>query len=203
MTSGVPQEDRARGRIIVITGPSGVGKDTVIRELFTLDPSLSYCVSYATRAPRPGEVNGVAYWFISEAEFRAMIDRGEFFEWSTVYGEFKGRTFAGIEHALESGADTVVKIDVQGAEKLRRRLGDRAVCIYLLPPNLDELRQRLSDRGTDSGDALRVRQETAAMELAAKDAYDHQVINDDARTAALQILDIIRREPASGGAADD
>ena len=79
----------------MLTGPSGVGKDTVLRELFDIDPALEYCVSYTTRPPRPGETNGVSYWFVDEATFRAMIDRDEFFEWSTVYGELKGRDVRG------------------------------------------------------------------------------------------------------------
>ncbi len=116
----------APGRIIVLTGPSGVGKDTVLRELFELDPALAYCVSYTTRPPRPGEVEGVSYFFVDEPTFRAMIDRDEFFEWSTVYGELKGRTYEAVNRAIASGKDTVIKIDVQGAEKVRRRVGDDA-----------------------------------------------------------------------------
>jgi guanylate kinase len=182
------------GLLIVVTGPSGVGKDTVLRELFAMDPTLCYSVSYTTRAPRPGEVNGVSYWFVDEEEFRAMIDRDEFFEWSTVYGQLKGRSYAAIDEALRSGRDTVVKIDVQGAEKMRRRLGERAVYIFILPPTSDELRQRLTDRATETAEELRAREETSAAEMALKDTYDHQVVNDDARRAAAEILEIIRAE---------
>ena len=182
----------APGRLIVLTGPSGVGKDTVLRELFALDPALEYCVSYTTRPPRPGEVEGVSYFFVDEPTFRAMIDRDEFFEWSTVYGELKGRTYETVNKAIASGKDTVIKIDVQGAEKVRRRVGDDAVYIYLLPPSVEALEQRLIERATEDPASLRARQELAVAELALKDTYDHQVVNDDARRAAHEIEAIIQ-----------
>jgi len=190
-----------RGRLIVLTGPSGVGKDTVIRELIGLDPAIGYCVSYTTRAPRPGEIDGVSYWFVDEPTFRAMIDRGEFFEWSTVYGDLKGRTFRSVEDAIASGRDTVVKIDVQGADKIRERIGGEATYIFLLAPSEEALEQRLVDRGTEDTSSLRARRERSSAELALRDTYDHQVVNDDARRAAQEILAIIEadRTKQSGG----
>ncbi|HEV3274955.1 MAG TPA: guanylate kinase [Candidatus Dormibacteraeota bacterium] len=187
----------APGRIIVLTGPSGVGKDTVLRELFKIDPGLAYCVSYTTRPPRPGEVDGVSYFFVDEPVFRTMIDRDEFFEWSTVYGELKGRTYDAVNRAIASGKDTVIKIDVQGAEKVRRRVGDDAIYIYLLPPSVEALEQRLIDRATEDPASLRARQELAVAELAVKDTYDHQVVNDDAQRAALEIEAIIQAARAN------
>jgi guanylate kinase len=187
--------------LIVLTGPSGVGKDTVLRELFALDPSLDYCVSYTTRPPRPGEVNGVSYWFVDEPTFRAMIERDEFFEWSTVYGELKGRTFESVNTAIASGRDTVIKIDVQGAEKIRGRLGAAAMFVFLLPPSLDVLEQRLVDRATEDPASLQARRERAVAELAAKDTYDHQVVNDDPHRAAREIqalIDAARAARAEG-----
>jgi guanylate kinase len=187
------------GRLIVLTGPSGVGKDTVLHELFEIDPSLTYCISYTTRAPRPGETEGVSYHFVDEATFRAMIDRDEFFEWSTVYGELKGRTFETVNTAIASGRDTVIKIDVQGADKVRARIGERGTYIYLVPPSMEALEQRLIERATEDPASLRARQELAVAELALKDTYDHQVVNDDARRAAQEIEAIIQRVRASGG----
>ncbi len=184
----------ARGRLIVLTGPSGVGKDTVIRELMELDPTIGYCVSYTTRPPRPGEADGVAYWFVDEPAFRSMIEHGEFFEWSTVYGELKGRSFKSIDDAIASGRDTVIKIDVQGAAKIRERIGDDATYIFLLPPSDEVLERRLVARGTEDAASLRARQEQVAAELAVKDTYDHRVVNDDARRAAREILDIIEAD---------
>jgi guanylate kinase len=189
------------GRIVVLTGPSGVGKDTVLRELFRIDPGLEYCVSYTTRPPRPGEVEGVSYFFVDEPTFRAMIDRDEFFEWSTVYGELKGRTYAAVNLAIASGKDTVIKIDVQGAEKVRRRVGSDGIYIYLLPPSVEALEHRLIDRATEDSASLRARQDLAVAELALKDTYDHQVVNDDAQRAAREIETIIQaaRSAAGGG----
>ncbi len=188
-----------QGRLIVITGPSAVGKDTVLQELFAIDPSLEYCVSYTTRAPRPGEIDGVSYFFVDEPTFRAMIDRDEFFEWSTVYGELKGRTYETVNRAIASGKDTVIKIDVQGAEKVRARIGDEGIYIYLLPPSLEALEQRLIERGTEDAESLRARHELAVAELALKDTYDHQVMNDDAKRAAQEIETIIQDARASRG----
>jgi guanylate kinase len=187
------------GRLIVLTGPSGVGKDTVLHELFEIDPSLTYCISYTTRAPRPGETEGVSYHFVDEATFRAMIDRDEFFEWSTVYGELKGRTFETVNTAIASGRDTVIKIDVQGADKVRARIGERGTYIYLVPPSMEALEQRLIERATEDPASLRARQELAVAELALKDTYDHQVVNDDARRAAQEIEAIIEGLRSSNG----
>ena len=187
----------------MLTGPSGVGKDTVIRELMDLDPAIGYCVSYTTRPPRPGEVDGVAYWFVDEATFRSMVDRGEFFEWSTVYGELKGRSFDSVNDAIKSGRDTVIKIDVQGAAKIRERIGDDATYVFLLPPSDETLERRLVARGTEDATSLAARRERVSAELALKDTYDHQVVNDDARRAAREILEIIRSDragPAGGSA---
>jgi guanylate kinase len=192
----------ATGRFIVLTGPSGVGKDTVLRELFDLDPALAYCVSYTTRPPRPGEIEGVSYFFVDEPTFRAMIERDEFFEWSTVYGELKGRTFETVNTAIASGRDTVIKIDVQGADKVRARIGDSGTYIYLLPPSMEALEQRLVERATEDPASLLARHELAVSELAVKDTYDHQVVNDDARRAAQEIETIIEAvRTSSGGAA--
>lgn len=188
----------APGRFIVLTGPSGVGKDTVLRELFQLDPALAYCVSYTTRPPRPGEIEGVSYYFVDEPTFRSMIDRDEFFEWSTVYGELKGRTFETVNKAIASGRDTVIKIDVQGAAKVRARVGAQGTYIYLLPPSLEALEQRLVERATEDPASLRARKELAVAELAVKDTYDHQVVNDDARRAAQEIETIIQAVRAAG-----
>jgi guanylate kinase len=189
----------SEGRLIVLTGPSGVGKDTVLRELFDIDPALEYCVSYTTRPPRPGEVDGVSYFFVDEPAFRAMIARDEFFEWSTVYGELKGRTYETVNKARASGKDTVIKIDVQGADKVRSRIGDRAIYIYLLPPSVEALEQRLVERATEDPASLQARHERALAELALKDTYDHQVVNDDAKRAAREIEAIIQAARSAAG----
>ncbi len=141
----------------------------------------------------------MSYFFVDEATFRAMIDGDEFFEWSTVYGELKGRTFETVNKAIASGRDTVIKIDVQGADKVRARIGDRGIYIYLLPPSMEALEQRLIERATEDPASLQARQELAVAELALKDTYDHQVVNDDARRAAQEIEAIIQRARSENG----
>jgi guanylate kinase len=196
--SEAPREERrwrtGHGRLIVITGPSGVGKDTVMRELFELDPSLRYCVSYTTRPRRPDESDGVAYWFVDEGRFRHMIEHGEFLEWSTVYGHLYGRSLDSVRGALARGDDVVLKIDVQGAAKIRERVRGDAIFVFLLPPSRDVLDRRLVERATEDPASLEARRTAATLELAEKDKYDHQVVNDDAKRAAGEILGIIEAD---------
>ena len=179
-----------RGRLLVISGPSGVGKDTVLRTLFALDPHLRYSVSYTTRAPRPGEVDGTSYSFVDEPTFLAMVERGEFLEWARVHGNLYGTSLARVREHLERGEDVVLKIDVQGAAQLRGRVPE-AIFIFLLPPSLEELRERLRSRESESDESLAQRDADAVRELAEAGRYDHQVVNDQVERAAREILDIV------------
>ncbi|MDQ6846487.1 MAG: guanylate kinase [Candidatus Dormibacteraeota bacterium] len=188
-----PRVTTQPGRLIVLSGPSGVGKDTVLHELRKLDPSVRYSVSYTTRDPRPGEEDGVAYSFIDEATFRAMAEGGEFLEWAEVHGNRYGTSEARVKAALERGEDIVLKIDVQGAAWIRPRV-EGAVFIFLLPPSESELRRRLVARDTEDEASLDLRFRNAVAELADGAAYDHRVVNDDVHRAAGEILDIVRRE---------
>jgi guanylate kinase len=179
-----------RGRLVVLSGPSGVGKDTVLRALFALDPHLRYSVSYTTRAPREGEADGVAYSFVDRATFEEMAARGEFLETAEVHGNLYGSSRRRVEEALDRGEDIVLKIDVQGAAQLRGRVPD-ALFIFLEPPSPEVLRERLRARGTDDADALRRRAADAERELAEAERYDHRVVNDDVERAAREILAIV------------
>jgi guanylate kinase len=190
-----PRVSTEPGRLIVLSGPSGVGKDTVLHELRRLDPPLRYSVSYTTRAPRPGEEDGVAYSFIDEATFREMAQRGEFLEWAEVHGHLYGTSEARVKEALDRGEDIVLKIDVQGAAWIRPRVAG-AIFIFLLPPSEEELRRRLVARDTEDEQALELRFANAVAELADGEAYDHRVVNDDVSRAAREILDIVRRRRA-------
>jgi guanylate kinase len=186
-----PRVSTQPGRLIVLSGPSGVGKDTVLVALRRLDPTLRYSVSYTTRAPRPGEVDGVSYSFIDEATFRRMADAGEFLEWAEVHGHRYGTSEARVREALDRGEDIVLKIDVQGAAWIRPRVAG-AILIFLLPPSEDELRRRLVTRDTEDPAALELRYRNAVDELAECAAYDHRVVNDDVDRAAAEIREIVR-----------
>jgi len=196
--SAAPQSHPPRlvtgpGRLIVLSGPSGVGKDTVLQEVFKLDGSLRRSVSYTTRPPRPGERDGHPYTFIDEQRFREMIDRGEFLEWADVYGQLYGTSLERVRDALSRGDDVILKIDVQGGDSVRRQVGGDAIFIFLLPPSLAELRQRLLERDTEDEAGLERRYANAVTELAEKDKYDHQVVNDDVARAAREIVSIVER----------
>ncbi len=186
-----PRVSTQPGRLIVLSGPSGVGKDTVLHELRRLDPTLRYSVSYTTRSARPGEVDGVAYSFIDEGAFRAMAERGEFLEWAEVHGHLYGTSEGRVRESLDNGDDIVLKIDVQGAAWIRPRVAG-AVFIFLLPPSEGELRRRLVARDTEDPQAVELRVSDAVAELADGAAYDHRVVNDDVARAASEILEIVR-----------
>jgi guanylate kinase len=192
-----PRVTTEPGRLIVLSGPSGVGKDTVLHELRTLEPDLRYSVSYTTRAPRPGEVDGVAYSFIDRDQFLAMAERGEFLEWAEVHGHLYGTSEARVKDALDRGEDIVLKIDVQGAAWIRPRVAG-AIFIFLLPPSEEELRRRLVGRDTEDEASRELRFRNAVAELADGAAYDHRVVNDDVGPAAREILDIVRSRRAGG-----
>jgi guanylate kinase len=178
------------GRLVVISGPSGVGKDTVLRELFRIAPSMHYSVSYTTRAPRVGELDGVSYSFVDEDGFQRLAGRGEFLEWANVHGNLYGTSLQRVREALARGEDIVLKIDVQGAAQVREKAPE-ALLIFLLPPSEEALQRRLTERGTDDPASLERRRQDAVRELAEAAHYDHRVVNDDVGRAAREILAIV------------
>jgi guanylate kinase len=187
-----PRVSTEPGRLIVLSGPSGVGKDTVLHELRLRDPSLRYSISYTTREPRPTETDGIDYSFVDEPTFRRMAERGEFLEWAEVHGNLYGTSEARVRESLDRGEDIVLKIDVQGAAWIRPRVAG-AVFIFLLPPSEAELRRRLVGRDTEDEASVELRVGNAVAELADGAAYDHRVVNDDVGRAAAEILDLVRR----------
>jgi guanylate kinase len=185
-----------RGRLVVVSGPSGVGKTTVLARLFECAPvPLVLSVSATTRPPRPGEVDGVAYHFLSEEEFARRRDRGEFLEYVEVFGHghWYGTLITEVTPRLEAGQWVVLEIDVEGAMKVIGRFPE-AITIFLSPGPPEELERRLRSRGTETEEALQRRLGHAKKELAAAGRYKYQVINDDVDRAVREICDILTRE---------
>lgn len=183
---------QARGRLFVVSGPSGVGKGTVVRALQRRRPALAVSVSATTRPPRPGEVDGTHYRFVTDAEFDALVAEGAFLEWAQVFGHRYGTLLADVDRLRAAGTDVVLEIDVQGAAIVRDRVQD-AVLVFLEPPSEEELRRRLAERGTETGEALERRLAAARREMAGSTGFDHVVVNDDLDRAVGEVLAIIER----------
>ena len=180
----------SRGLLVVVSGPSGVGKDTVLSHLFPLDPNLTYSVSYTTRAPRAAEVDGRDYTFVDDQEFDRMIRDDELLEWALVHGHRSGTGRHRIERARAEGKDVVLNIDVQGGASIRELVPD-ALLIFLTPPSLEELTRRRAARGTESADELAQRAKDAEIEMQQAGNYDAVVVNDDPERAAAEVRDLI------------
>jgi guanylate kinase len=185
-----------RGLLIVISGPSGVGKDTVIRRLLELDSNLKYSVSGTTRKPRPGEKPDENYTFLTREEFEDLVARGAFLEHASYNGNLYGTFRDRVERTRDAGRDIVLKIDVQGAEQVRKLLPD-AILIFVVAPSEEELKHRQERRGSESALDLASRRKIAEKEMTYASHYDHVVTNDDVDRAASEILDLIRRARAS------
>jgi guanylate kinase len=177
--------------VFVISGPSGVGKDAVIEKLVAADPQLERSVSYATRRPRPGEVDGVDYSFVTREEFERLVAQGGFLEHASYDGNLYGTSARRVEALREAGHDVILKIEVKGAEQVRARLPD-ATFIFLKPPTMEELIKRTALRKTESAEDRSARQMIAEKEMTFAPHYDHVVVNDDLDRAAAEVLEIIR-----------
>jgi guanylate kinase len=190
-----------RGTLIVIAGPSGVGKGSVVKRLLERDPDgLAYSVSVKTRPPRPNERHGREYFFISEQEFDRMIRDDELLEWAPFVDHRSGTPGRFVEQALRSGRDVILEIDVKGAEQVRGRVPD-ALLVFLAPPSVDELERRLRGRGTEDDERIAKRLETAAWEMTQQGWFDHVVVNDDLVRASERVAAIIDASRAGRPAA--
>lgn len=190
--------DGPRGQLFVVSSPSGGGKGTLIRDVLETVPGVSCSISYTTRRLRPGEIDGVHYQFISEEEFLAMRDRGDFLEWAVVHGNLYGTARSVVEQELAEGRDIILEIDVQGAALVRRQL-DEVVGVFILPPSFAALGERLQRRGTEDEDDFRLRLRNAREEVLHYAEFDYVVVNDDARRAADQLASIFYAERARRG----
>ncbi len=182
----------ARPRLIVISGPSGVGKDTIIEQMREVHPEYAFIVTATTRPRRPGEIDGVHYYFMSHEEFRDLQARNEFLESAEVYGNFYGVPRGRIRKALANGKNVVVKVDVQGAASIRKIVPTGGIFIFLVPPSMAELIHRLRSRKTDEPEALMERIATASRELERAREFDYVVFNENGSVDnALAAIDAI------------
>jgi len=178
-------------RVFVITGPSGVGKGTLIRSLRERVPELELSVSATTRAPRPGEEDGVAYHFLTDADFQRRVEAGEFVEHATYSGRRYGTLRAELDRRTRDGHPVVLEIEVQGARQVRRTMPE-ALQVFIAPPSREALRARLVGRGTDDAEQVEARLRTADAELEAQDEFAHVVVNDRLEDAVDELTAIVR-----------
>ena len=179
------------GRLFVITGPSGVGKGTLIKELLERVPGLELSVSATTRQPRSGERHGLDYHFLPAGEFERRLEKGDFMEHAAYSGHLYGTLLSEVQPRLERGTSVVLEIEVQGARQVRKRMPD-AVLVFIAPPNPQALRERLVGRGTDPPDQIDRRLEVATEELEAQSEFTHVIVSDDLERAADELEALVR-----------
>lgn len=180
----------AIGRLIVLTGPSGVGKGTLLRSLLQRHPDLYLSISVTTRSPRPGEINGKHYYFVSRAEFDRMVVNNELLEWAEFAGNCYGTPRRSVEDQIRQGRWVVLEIELEGARQIRRTFPE-ALRVFILPPSMPELEYRLRSRGQDSDEAIVRRLARAEAEINAANEFDFQVVNDDLDKALKQIENVL------------
>ncbi|KQM84751.1 guanylate kinase [Sphingomonas sp. Leaf22] len=185
---------KRRGVLFVLSSPSGAGKSTIARKLLAAETDLSMSVSATTRGPREGEVDGKDYHFVDLEEFRRMVSAHEFLEWAHVFGNRYGTPRAPVEAMLSAGKDVLFDIDWQGAQQLFQIAGGDVVRVFILPPSMTELRQRLVSRNTDSVEVIDARMARSAAEVSHWDSYDYVLVNDDVEDCFRKVQTILAAE---------
>ena len=183
-----------RGLLFILSSPSGAGKTTISRKLLDADDEIKLSVSATTRPPRPGEVDGVHYYFVDDAEFDRMVEEDDFYEWATVFGYRYGTPKGRIRTALKDGQDFLFDIDWQGTQQLYQKDQQDVVRVFILPPSIAELERRLRSRGTDSEEVVKARMDRARAEISHWDAYDYVVINEDVDACFAKVREILAAE---------
>ena len=184
--------------LVVLSGPSGVGKDTVLQKMREMQIPMHYAITATTRPKRPGEIDGYHYYFLSVEDFKKKIEQGEFLEYANVYGNWYGSPKSPVIRALKEGKDVLLKLDVQGARSVRKDFPE-ALLLFLAPPSIEWLKYHLRARKTETPEKLRAREEAALEELKAADEFDYVVLNrdNDVESVVREIVEIINREKSS------
>lgn len=183
-----------RGLLFILSSPSGAGKTTISRMILESDAEIKLSVSVTTRPPRPGEVDGVHYTFVSDEQFDKMVELDDFYEWAHVFGYRYGTPKGSIRAALKEGQDFLFDIDWQGTQQLKQKDEHDVVTVFILPPSIEELRRRLEARATDAGDVIESRMERAKGEISHWAEYDYVVINDDLNACFGKVGEILHAE---------
>ena len=178
------------GKLVILSGPSGVGKDTVIDRWHEVNPRVARVVAYTTREPRDGELGGVDYNFVDKDAFKMLADEGAFLEWKEVYGNFYATPLRDMEKLLDEGKIAILKIDVQGALTVME-LRPYAITVFILPPGLEELERRIHERNSDSTDAIMTRQQKAMEEIRQSSRYQHRVVNDNLDRVVSELEELV------------
>lgn len=184
-----------KNKLVIISAPSGAGKSTLCEKILKkFSKYLVSSISYTTRAPRANESNGVNYYFISKEDFKKKLALQEFVEWAEVHGNLYGTSKAIIDHAFKNNKSVLLEIDVQGAEQILKNYPENTISIFISPPNLDVLENRLRLRGTDSEEAIRIRLENAKLELNHMAQFHFHIVNESLEEAYVQLKDVIKKE---------